>query len=242
MVDDCKHSLSNAPILRAASFTIGYRMMLSDLIPSTVQSLVLFENSNEQYLAIMSTTTSRSQSLDLQNVLAMLSIQLRTLSASLMADAGQFFDSCCSSLTWQNLTSLTLTSNLLSPSTDANAVLQQGAEVALRMPNLGIMEIWNGGTELEAPFQYRPEPDPITWKGTWDFRLLASTIHAWKAVAERRGTGLGVVHEIIDENSVACLGDAIYYLGHLERVLRPVSLQQIRLEGASKVAHNQNDH
>lgn len=74
-------------------------MMIYDLIPSTVQSLVLFENLNEPYLAIVTTGTPRSQSFDLQNVLAMLSIQLKTLSVSFMADASQFFNSCDSSWT-----------------------------------------------------------------------------------------------------------------------------------------------
>jgi hypothetical protein len=216
--------------------------MIQDLIPSTVQSLVLFENFNEQYLAIMGTTAPRSQCLRLHHVLAELSIQLRMLLVSFMANAGQFFDCCDSSWTWQHLTSLTLTSNLLVTSANTNAVLQKGAEVALRMPNLEIMELWNGRMGLAALFQYRSNPGLITWKGTWKLMLQTHTIQAWEVVAKRHGTRLGVVYEMIDESNIACLGDAIHHLGHSERVLRPVSLHQIRLEETSRVANNQNEH
>lgn len=186
----------------------------------------------------MKTATRRIQSSSLHDTLARLSVQLDMLSVSFMADASKFFNSCESSWIWPNLTSLTLTSQLLRPSANPETLLQRGADIAMRMPKLKIMEIWNGRAGLAALFQYRSKPGLVTWKGTWDFTLRTATIKAWESVASYHRTKLSVVYEMLDKSKIGCLGDAIYHLDHSERVIRPVSLQQIRLECVYRNAHN----
>ncbi|CAI0648974.1 unnamed protein product, partial [Colletotrichum noveboracense] len=121
--------------------------------------------------------------------IAHVSLQLEHLSASFMADASHFFSGCEPSWKWSNLTSLALTSQLLAPdatTTQIGAMLRTAAKVALRMPKLRVMEIWNGREGLAALFQYKSmghgQRPVITWRATWDDALQPSVIQAWKAV------------------------------------------------------------
>lgn len=152
-----------------------------------------------------------------------------------MIDAERFFGNCSSFWIWPQLTSLTLTSTLLLPPNQAatNNLLQKIAGIAMRMPKLETIQIWNGGKRLAALFQYqlRSRKAKITWRATWDFSLEASVIKAWEAVAECHDTKPLVCYEKIDKRMIGNLGDAIHHLGHAERILRPVSLHQLRLEG-----------
>lgn len=155
-----------------------------------------------------------------------------------MADASYFFHARERSWKWPNLTSLALTSRLFAPDESPIKIenmLQAAAAAAMKMPNLEIMEIWNGQVELAALFRYQPagegRPAVITWKGTWDFALRPPVIQAWEAVAlVHRSLGSVIVKELLDPTIVRCHGDAIYHLKLLISVIRPVSLWQTQME------------
>lgn len=220
--------------------TSGYELMITDYLPCTLRRLVLFETFNEQYLAIVNSGTHRVIAPELSRTVAELGFNLEVLSTSFLVDADRFFEGCKSFYVWPRLISLTLTAQSLVPSksADIESVLQRAAKVAVRMPKLETMEIWNGMTGLAALFRYQSNPAMISWRGTWDFTFQASVIQAWEAVTLKSGTNLAVIYERLDKSKIRCVGDAIYHLGHSERVLRPVSLQQIQLESARRVAHN----
>ncbi|KAF5484357.1 hypothetical protein CGCS363_v014808 [Colletotrichum siamense] len=174
--------------------------------------------------------------------IAHVSLQLEHLSASFTVDASHFFSSCEPSWKWSNLTSLALTSRLLAPdatTTQIGAMLRTAAKVALRMPKLRVMEVWNGQEGLAALFKYKSmghgQRPVITWRATWDYALQPSVIQTWRAVSiEHQGehywNDCVVVKELLNVGDVRCHGDAIHHLKLSSSVIRPVSLHQIRTE------------
>lgn len=139
---------------------------------------------------------------------------------------------------WPRLSSLALTSKHFTPDGDPaeiGAVLQAAAVAAMNMPQLEIMEIWNGRKGLAALFKYETSRKyrqaTITWRGTWRLIMEQSVIQAWEAVLQQwGGWRLNIVQETLDEAVIKSHGDAIHYLELSNEVIRPISLQQIRHE------------
>jgi hypothetical protein len=104
------------------------------------------------------------------------------------------------------------------------------------MANLKSMEIWNGRERLAMLFRYQltgeGQPAVLTWRGTWQLTLRAPVAQAWEAVALKHcGHKPVIVEEMLDAGVVVkSHGDAIHHLKLLSLVIRPVSLQQIRME------------
>ena len=180
--------------------------------------------------------------IDTGYALAKASLGLEHLAASFVSDASHFFDACQKWNIWPRLESLALTSNVLKSqqqSVHINDLLETIALVAMKMPQLKSMELWNGRAGFAGVFQYQIfENDrnaKITWRGTWDLPPLEPhVLKAWQAVAsERVDCKLQVVTEILDANVVITShGDAIRYLRLLNTVVHPVSLWQIQKETA----------
>lgn len=171
------------------------------------------------------------------------SLRLGHLAASFVLDASHFFDACQKWNIWPRLESLALTSNVLKPQQQSvyiSDLLETVALVAMKMPRLKSMELWNSRAGFAGVFQYQIlESDrtmKITWRGTWDLPLEPRVLKAWQAVAsERVDCKLQVVTEILDANIVVISsGDAIHYLRLLNTVIHPVSLWQIQKETANK--------
>ncbi|CAD6586272.1 MAG: hypothetical protein ASARMPRED_002491 [Alectoria sarmentosa] len=169
------------------------------------------------------------------------SLRLEHLAASFVSDASHFFDACQKWNIWPRLESLALTSNVLESQQRSgyiNDSLATVALVAMKMPRLKSMELWNGRAGFAGVFQYQIfESDrtaKITWRGTWDLPLAPHVLKAWQAVAsERVGCKLQVGTEILDANVVITShGDAIRYLRLLNTVVHPVSLWQMQKETA----------
>lgn len=167
------------------------------------------------------------------------SLGLEHLAASFVSDASHVFDACFERNSWPRLESLTLTSNVLDPQQEfihVNKLLKRMALVAMKMPRLKSMELWNGRGGFAGAFQYQLSEShgtaKITWRGTWDLPLEPLVLTAWQAVASRRvHCGLQVATEILDANLVIISsGDAIRHLMLLNTVIHPVSLWQIQKE------------
>jgi len=217
---------------------------------------VVFEDSNDDYSLACGmgredpTELIRAADLGVTRLIAHASLHLEHLSAAFLADARDFFPptdawnlaATLTTLTWERLVSLTLTSQLLSPDHDdseINDLLQQAGAAAKRMPPLKIMEPWNGRMELACVFRYRAprawdRPAELTWKSTWDFGLEERAIAPWRAVAAqntaRCASGLQVNVESIDGSGIRSHGDAIPLLQLETEVARPVSLRQMKDE------------
>ena len=114
-------------------------------------------------------------------------------------------------------------------------MLLTAAGVALGMPRLESMEIWNEQEGFAMLFRYQlageGQPAVLTWRGTWELTLRAHVVEAWEAVAVGRcGCGCVVAGELLDAGVVGSQGDAIHHLGFSNPVVRPVSFQQMRME------------
>ncbi|KAF5567362.1 PRANC domain-containing protein [Fusarium napiforme] len=205
--------------------------------------LTIFENFDESYTEIyripgISLPATRVSSQDVSLKLARTSQHLEMLSASFMVDAREFFlaPQIHDSWTWDKLTSLTLTSNVLTGDADplhVNKLLQNAAAAALRMPRLKIMELWNGRKGVAMLFRYQRaredgQPAIITIRGTSELALGTAVVEAWDTVAHRHShSKVAVQTSWIDPSRIRSHGDAIYQLGLLTEVTRPVSLRQI---------------
>lgn len=163
------------------------------------------------------------------------SLKLEHFSASFLVDTGPFFSSCEASWKWPNLKSLTLTSRVLSPETsqtDIDDLLISAATAAMEMPQLQIMEIWDGEAGVAALFSYKSRYASVNWKCTWDSTLQPPVVQAWTRVGHKSGSwGLVLREEVLDNLAdIESHGDAIHHLKLSEQVVRPISLQQIRTE------------
>lgn len=170
---------------------------------------------------------------DVSLAVAKASLRLEHLSASFIVTASYFFSACEPSGKWPNMTTLALTSQLLTPDESPikiDNMLQTAAAVAMKMPNLESMEIWNGREGLTMLFRYQLtgkwQPAVLTCRGTWEFTLRSPIVQAWEAVALKRRCAHRsiIVEELLDASVVKSHGDAIYHLKFLNHVIRPVSL------------------
>lgn len=170
-------------------------------------------------------------------MIALASLKLEHLAASFIVDASHFFE-IEPSWEWPNLISLVLTSKLLAPDEnqiEIGAMLKAAAAAATKMPQLEIMEIWNGRKGLAAVFKYQAFRDNqqaiITWRGTWKLTIEPSIIQAWEAVVHQYdGWRFDLIQERLEEAAIKSHGDAIQNLMLSCEVIRPISLQQIRTE------------
>ena len=212
-----------------------------------LKKLMVFENFNQQYPAIMQRfqygvdltgcDSLRNPTPAVSRMVALASLKLEHVAASFIVDASHFFE-IEPSWEWPNLSSIVLTSNLLTPDKDPveiGVMLQAAAAAAIKMPGLETMEIWNGRKGLAALFKYHVFHDrqeaTITWRATWQLTIESSSMRAWEAVIDQYdGYELNFVQECLDEAAIKSHGDAIHHLVLSSPVIRPISLQQIQLE------------
>lgn len=205
-----------------------------------LRRLVIFEDFHGNNPAM--SLRVQAAEIDTGHALVEASLRLEHLAASFVSDASHFFDACQKWDIWPRLESLALTSNVLESQQQSvciNDFLERVALVAMKMPRLKSMELWNGRAGFAGVFQYQLHEGnrtaKITWRGIWDLSLEPRVLKAWQAVAsERVDCKLQVVTEILDANVVITShGDAIHYLGLLNTVIHPISLWQTQKEELS---------
>ena len=169
----------------------------------------------------------------LGRTLAQRSLHLEEFCASYIIDAQDFFRESGKTWTWTSLRLVSLTSRLLVHTTDpmkVNCLLKQAGTVALQMPKLREMNIWNGSKGNASTFQYRATDDytQIRWRSTWALELDTEVIDAWQRV-----DGLHTLRnltiqtaEFLDKESILSHGHTIQQLG-LDHVIHQVSLKQV---------------
>ncbi|KAL7912251.1 hypothetical protein GGI35DRAFT_468497 [Trichoderma velutinum] len=241
--------LSHLPGLREFHYEIwmqwfpemheSWQQSLLHLLSATegLSKLTIFENSNQQYplYFLGETYPDHAPTIHLSQKLARVNLGVEVLSASFMVDAAEFFSEFS---TWPNLSHLTLTSQLLAPTTCPTQImdlLQAAASAACYMLKLKMMEIWYGREGLATLFQYEFIPgylrqSVLTWRATWRMIIQPRVIEAWEGVVRSRGgysSGVDVVYESVNEHITSHV-DAIVNLKLSETVIRPISLQQIK--------------
>ena len=215
--------------------------MISQQLPTSVKTVTIFEDFNENYLHLFSLSRGRKLDLNPDRVrittpavgaaFATKSRQLEYLSVAFLADAYDFFDACQPHWRWHQLRSLTLTSRMM---WDTNLIqirnlLKAAAEAAINMPKLETMALWNGAKGEACAFTWCRESALISWRGTWDLKLEHSVLNAWKKVAYKYARHELTVHKELLDHKIGSHGDAIQYLG-LHSVIDDVSLRQILRE------------
>lgn len=179
---------------------IDYLVLFESAVFQGLRSFTIFENTNQQYgqqyeLAYpQDFSLIRTPKPALSQTLHRVSVNLEALSGSFMVDARDFFtfDVYQPSQNWPNLHSLVLTSQIIAPyqnHTSIMSLLQAAASAPIHMPQLRIMEIWNGQEKFAALFRYElisgAQPSIITWRGTCKVLLQPPVIRAWEAVVVR---------------------------------------------------------
>lgn len=223
-------------------FDVAFQSLFESLAPSRLRRLVLFENFNQQYpISFSSSATGcdaiRTPAFNVSEAVARASLNLEHLSASFIVDASYFFDARKPLWRWPDLTSIALTSQLLAPDespAEIDNMLRSAAAAAMTMPRLETMEIWNGREGLAMLFRYQLArgggPAVITCRGTWEFALRTPVVQAWEGVAlKNHGQGCVIVKYLLNDG-IESHGDAIHHLKLSSPVIRPISLQQIRME------------
>ncbi|KAH7245740.1 hypothetical protein BKA59DRAFT_527558 [Fusarium tricinctum] len=229
------------------------RALCHESLPTSVKRITVFEDFNNQHQFLLKKYrvldqvhqgvpvnpdqgTIRTGGRALAGFFAKKSMQLEHLSVAFVIDVANFFLACEPGWRWEDLRSLTLTSEALARKAHRGETYQQlqaAARVALNMPKLESLTLWNGDVGEACPFVYRRYQDDvsITWRANWEFELGSEVRSAWEAVAKMHSPrrALTVETEMLRECALLSHGDAIHHLG-LHSVIDSVSLEQIRKE------------
>ncbi|KAK4202246.1 hypothetical protein QBC40DRAFT_294938 [Triangularia verruculosa] len=83
--------------------------------------------------------------------------------------------------------------------------------VALRMPKLKVMELWDGREGLACVFRYQASGDRagqrarITWRSNWHMNLERRVCQAWEAAAVQRDQRVGEL-DVVEDSEILYLG------------------------------------
>jgi hypothetical protein len=210
-------------------------------VPKHVKRVSIFQDFNTQLenampiLVCRDTQILATLNLALAKAFAAKSHHLERLSISYMIDAQQFIASCQQlPCTWNLLQSLTLTSSTLvrkAHHQDIYTLLRNASSVALKMPQLKPMVLWNSEPGHACAFIYlRHAADAtLAWRGTWDLKLSDDVVESWGKVAPGP-CFLRLKREALRDVDIRSHGDAIHHLRLPDGVVDSESLCQIRHE------------
>ena len=216
-------------------------------IPKHVKRVSIFKDFNNQLALALNNATphlgrdieiTSAVDLELAKAFAAKSHHLERLSLSYMIDAQQFFTSCQQRpCTWNLLQSLTLTSSTLArkaPHQNVYTLLRNASSIALKMPQLKTMVLWNSEPGQACAVIYQRHTASamatLTWRGTWDLELSDDVVESWKKVASGP-CYLRLEKEALRDVSIRSHGDALHHLRLPDGVVDSTSLCQIRHEG-----------
>ncbi|KAI5864672.1 hypothetical protein GGS23DRAFT_561312 [Durotheca rogersii] len=193
-----RHEMWHDVVPRQQSrFEKQYMRLISQDLPSTLRNLCIFEDFNK-LLHPKGSATHSNRSLGI--ALSKSSRFLENLSAAFLIDAQDFFAAFwptkqqdSATIPWSNLRTLALTSHLLYPRVARvmiNKLLIAAGRAAAFMPNLEVMEIWNGGEGHACVFQYSYNSGKprITWSSSWgaNMELDDDVLCCWSALPKHK--------------------------------------------------------
>jgi hypothetical protein len=240
-------NLYQARIQFPSDIFIELAFLFQRSVPKHVKRVSIFKDFNNQLaLALNNATpnlspdieTTSAVDLALAKAFAAKSHHLEHLSISYMIDAQQFFTSCQQlPCTWNLLQSLTLTSSTLArtaPHQHVYTLLRNASSIALKMPQLKTMVLWNSEPRQACAVIYQQHTASamatLTWRGTWNLELSDDVVESWKKVAPGP-CHLQLEKEALRDVDIKSHGDAIHYLRLPDGVVDSASLCQIRHEG-----------
>lgn len=226
-----------------ANISVHARMI--SILPGALRELTIFEDFNEDYNEVYSHAYGgdysdylvRMPDVSVAIALASRSRRLTNMSVSYMVDARHFFHACRGFEEWTRLQTLDLTSPVMTTaarSYDVDALLVNAACVALRMPLLRRMTLWNGRRENACSFSYEVTQNEtsIRVRGTWDWKVQRGVLDPWKHLAWVNTRNMLTLYEYpkIDPDLIKSHAVAIRVLELPRSIVHPVSLKQIERE------------
>lgn len=216
------------------------------ILPGALRELTIFEDFNEDYDKVYSKAYGgdfpnhelvRIPDVSVALALASRSRRLTNLSVSYMVDAMDFFHACKGIGGWPRLQTLDLTSPILTTSArpcEVDELLLHACAIALRMPRLRRMTLWNGRRQHAFSFSYEVTQNETSVKvrGTWGWGLQPRVLHGWKYLAWTNTRNMLTLYEYprIDPNLIKSHAVAIRVLELPRSIVHPVSLKQIEKE------------
>ncbi|KAF5560055.1 Oxoglutarate iron-dependent oxygenase [Fusarium napiforme] len=175
--------------------------LIANIHPSTLRTLTVYQDFCYEYRQIFWRLYGSTRvyvdhrRLERENAkqFAAKSLDLQVLSVSFLALAEDFFSDCQPDWTWKNLETIILTTPKFTDDLVSEAVsllLQDAAQVALRMPCLETMVLWNTKRmHYATSFTYRRTKlsATIAWCSTVDLDFDPDTVRAWEEVARKHG-------------------------------------------------------
>ncbi|KAJ4269927.1 hypothetical protein NW762_001598 [Fusarium torreyae] len=203
-------------------------------LPPSIKTLSLY---GETSYVFNSWSADMVNTMALANALQQYGKHLENLSVSHLIDAKDFFsafwptnsDSMTESLPeWHHLRTLSLTSEILTTDTkqDTNNLLCAAARAAKKMPNLQLLELWNGKKKQACVFRYRvaASVNAITWLGTHVDTPDRQVIEAWNKTSMARGrSDLRAFAIRLDCEEIISAGTVLRYLDLRSQIMHPVS-------------------
>ncbi|KAF5665546.1 oxidoreductase [Fusarium denticulatum] len=219
--------------------------LIANIHPSTLRTLTVFQDYCHKYVRFARRlydptrvyVDNRRWVRENTKQFAARNLDLQVLSVSFLASAEDFFSDCQSDWTWKNLQTIILTTRQFNPdiiSEAVSAVLQSAAQVALRMPRLETMVLWNTKRMRHATsFTYRRTKlsATIAWCSTMDLDFDPYTVRAWEEVARKHGQPyLWREKRRTGKVGIISHGHAIRLLELPPQVIDPESRRQIEKE------------
>ncbi|KAF5537697.1 Oxoglutarate iron-dependent oxygenase [Fusarium phyllophilum] len=219
--------------------------LIANIHPSTLRTLTVFQDFCHEYVRLARQLYGdtrvyvdyRRWVRENTKQFAARSLDLEVLSVSFLIEAEYFFSDCQPDWTWKNLETIILTTGRFTHDLVTEAVsvlLQDAAQVALRMPRLETMVLWNAKRMHHATsFTYRRTKmsATIAWCSTVDLDFDLCTVRAWEEVARKHGQPyLWTEKRRIGRVEIISHGHAIRLLELPPQVIDPESRRQIEKE------------
>ncbi|KAH6975172.1 hypothetical protein BKA56DRAFT_688820 [Ilyonectria sp. MPI-CAGE-AT-0026] len=169
-----------------------YQKMIDMYLPKRLKRLSVFEDFNENYLALFKVQLSYIPDINPDEVWIPTPAR------------------------WNYLQSLILTLRLMSSESfplQITSILRNASKAALFMPRLEVITLWNSIKGEACVFTYRKKDGSITWRGIWEFKLEHTVLKVWKRAVHEYGRHEFRVETQLLDCEIRSYGDAIYYLG-----------------------------
>ena len=198
-----------------------------------MKSLTLFDNISRNHNVHDPIARQGSARISETKALIQRSLNLEHFSVSYMVDAQDFFQANDRIWMWKKLQTLSLSCHALARATEptkVNKLLRQAGMIALQMPMLKKMDLWEYDRSQghAAAFQYETKElsTHIRWRGTWALRLDDQVVTAWRWVAQLHTWNELAVHEheILNRARILSWEGTMAQLG-LEHIINSVPLR-----------------
>jgi hypothetical protein len=222
----CQEAIDEKAWCRSANFTFGMGL------PPSLKTLSLYGETS----GLFHMWTSKDvKAVSLAKSLRQYTKHLENLSVSHLIDAKEFLRPFWSAKSdteslpkWEHLKTLSLTSEILNTDSEKNIseLLCAAARATRKIPNLQLLELWNGKDGQAGVFKYQviDSNGEIKWLGTGANYLDEQVVSEWRQTSILHGQrDLRESVSKLNPKEISHTGAVLRHLESRERVLHPVS-------------------